>query len=182
MICARMFAEGVAVPQGSHKAFVVAGRARITDDNAKTRTWRDTVAWAFRRDNPGWGAPRPEPVEVYGIFLVRRPASDVLKTGALRKGARLRPTPKHADLDKLQRAIGDALNMVAWVDDSQIVRWNVETFYSRGVVGAGFAFHFLEDAGKMSTAGLDLLPSGCMVPDGSDPRSYDVWFGPRRDA
>lgn len=41
---------GTPAPQGSHKAFVVNGRASIVDDSKKTRPWRQDVREAALQD------------------------------------------------------------------------------------------------------------------------------------
>jgi crossover junction endodeoxyribonuclease RusA len=128
------FVEGECTPQGSHKAFIVGGHARITDDNPRTRQWRSRVVDAYRsvcRDVPHGG-----PVAVDVVFMRRRNPNDLLKDGSLRKGARERPIVRRADLDKLQRALGDALSRIAWDDDSQIVEWRSCSMFSRGLEGA----------------------------------------------
>lgn len=143
MIRVRFFAEGVPAVQGSHKAFVVAGKARITDDDPKTRPWRTDLAWSFRRAAPGWRST-VLPVAVSAVFLFRRPKSHLTAKGELRPGAPRRPSAKGHDLDKLQRAVGDALSKIAWEDDSQIVRWDPETAYTRDLAGAAFEIRVLE--------------------------------------
>lgn len=39
------------------------------------------------------------------------------------------PCTKGADLDKLARGLGDALTGIAYYDDCQIVRWDIQKEY-----------------------------------------------------
>ena len=111
---------GVPVPKGSTRAFVPKGWSRpiITNDNPKTKGWQQLVAEEASRaiqTLPG------------GVF-------HVLDTGVRLTVAFYLPRPKKfqkrgtnpphltkPDLDKLLRAVKDALKSVAWHDDSQVV-------------------------------------------------------------
>lgn len=117
---------GVAVPQGSMRSF---GPGRVTHSNPQVRAWRATVAAhviaeIVRHERQGQGAwPATGPTRLTVMFLFPRPRNHY-RTGKfahlLRKVA-----PVHMsvgpDLDKLVRAIGDALtDACAVVDDKQI--------------------------------------------------------------
>ena len=115
------FAAGVPAPKGSTKAFAVrtkagAVRAVVTDDNARTRPWaamvKDAAKQAIRGSNI-LEFPRGVPVALDVTFLMPRPAS-------LPK--RVQTHTKKPDLDKLVRALKDALTGTLWQDDSQVVR------------------------------------------------------------
>jgi Holliday junction resolvase RusA-like endonuclease len=108
--------RGIPIPQGSMKAFVVNGKARLTSDNPKTDGWREVVAWEARSARARAGAnsivfEAQEPVEIEIEFYLPPLAKPV-------KG-RLFPSVL-PDLDKLCRAIFDALTGVLWVDDGQV--------------------------------------------------------------
>ena len=95
-------------PQGSSKAFVVSGKARITSDNNKLKPYRQTITCTVldelnRRGIDTPVAPKHEPVDLNLIFVLRRPASAPKR--------RKRPAVK-PDLDKLIRATLDALTGV----------------------------------------------------------------------
>lgn len=111
---------GTPVPQGSAKAFVVGKvkpHAVVTHDNDDTMPWRDSIrAHARKQVGPTIEYPRPVGVHVVTEFVMPRRAS-----------APKHSTPKHTrkpDLDKLLRAVGDALTGVVYEDDSQIVGWD----------------------------------------------------------
>jgi Holliday junction resolvase RusA-like endonuclease len=103
-------------PQGSTKAFVVKGRAVTTSANTRLKPWRTEVTLAARAAMLGAAGPFPlvGAVTVHAAFAVRRP-----------KSVRRRYPIVKPDLDKLQRAIGDALVDAGLIkDDCQIVGWN----------------------------------------------------------
>ena len=101
----RIRVNGTPVQQGSKNATVRGGKAVMYEAAAKKLTpWRTAVAKAARLQNPGH-QPFVGPVIVEAVFSMPRPKSG--------EGAR-RPYPSVApDLDKLTRAIGDALKTAA---------------------------------------------------------------------
>lgn len=112
-----VFVPGSPVPQGSAKAFSVAGRARVTHSNGKTlNPWRADIHAAVRAVI-GDEIDIPEgPVRLTLEFRMPR-----------RKAEPKRVTPPHTrkpDLDKLQRAVIDALIGLAYADDSQVTGIN----------------------------------------------------------
>lgn len=105
------FVAGVPAPKGSTRAWVVAGRAVVTEANPLTRPWAALVQDAAL----GQGRPvlaRAVPVCVHLSFVLPRPASLPKKVAH---------HLKKPDLDKLTRAVLDALTGVVWTDDSQVV-------------------------------------------------------------
>lgn len=113
------FVVGTPAPQGSVKAFAnkKTGRPIIVKDNqARQKTWRADVRDALLDDFGG--APRAHfagPVDVCLDFVLPRPKST----------PKTRPTPaavKKPDLDKLVRAVFDAITESGmWTDDSVVV-------------------------------------------------------------
>jgi Holliday junction resolvase RusA-like endonuclease len=107
---------GVAQPKGSARAFMPKG-ARfpvVTSDNPNGRSWQQLVADGASRaiGESGWRI-LDDAVRLSVVFYLPRP----------KKYRRRGVEPAHCtqpDLDKLVRAVGDALNAVAWVDDRQI--------------------------------------------------------------
>ena len=104
-------------PQGSSKAFVVGGKARITSDNAKLKPYRHIVTATMQSylinqklDMPL--IPKHEPVCLSLLFTFNKPISV--------KKKRTSPVVK-PDLDKLIRATFDALTGVLFHDDAQVV-------------------------------------------------------------
>ena len=105
--------DGIPAPKGSTRAFVVRGRAIVTEDNVRTRPWASLVRDAARESTRGTiAAPRGVPVRLMAIFDLPRPAS-------LPK--RVTEATKKPDVDKLTRCAFDALTGVIWQDDSQVV-------------------------------------------------------------
>lgn len=105
--------SGTPVTQGSTKAFVVGGRARVAHDKSKAlMDWRGDIAHAAQEAAHGRFAAVGVPVSLSATFYLQRPASAPKKV--------LFPTKK-PDLDKLVRSLLDAGTGVLWADDSQVV-------------------------------------------------------------
>lgn len=107
---------GVPVGQGNMKAFVIAGRPKITHANgSKIAVWRRSIEDAVHRQL-GEEIPLIEgPVRLSAAFRLPRPKS-------LPKRRRVWPIGKRSgDLDHYLRALGDALTGVLVGDDAQIV-------------------------------------------------------------
>lgn len=106
--------HGLPVTQGSARAFVAGGRARITSDNKGLSDWRELVSFTARQemDRVGW-VTTDAPVTVSLNFWLKRPKSAPKTRDVWPK--------KGLDLDKLVRAVNDALtNAGVWVDDSRV--------------------------------------------------------------
>lgn len=107
-------------PQGSARAFVVGKRAIVTTDNTRLRDYRQAVAWSAQAARPvGW-TPIVGPADVSIAFTILRPKSTPRR--------RTFPTTR-PDLDKLVRAVLDALTGIAFVDDAQVVTIAAEKRY-----------------------------------------------------
>ena len=110
---ASFFVPGIPKPQGSKRAFVnpKTNRAVVVEDNTKTHDWRSDVramAYDYSDSRISDG-----PVRLELEFVMRRPVST----------PKTKPTPhavKKPDLDKLVRAILDALTGILFSDDSQV--------------------------------------------------------------
>lgn len=106
---------GVAVPKGSTRAFTPKG-ARfpvVTADNAKTKPWQRLIAdRASDALETAGGQQFEGAVSLAVTFYLPRPKS-------LPK--RVTEHLKKPDLDKLVRAVKDALTRVVWQDDAQVV-------------------------------------------------------------
>jgi Holliday junction resolvase RusA-like endonuclease len=109
-----LVATGTPVPQGSKRIGRNrrTGAAVILDDPRTLKGWRSNIAWRAleARRFAGIRAPFPGPVEVEANFYFTRPIS------AKRMYPSVRP-----DLDKLVRALLDALKRTILNDDSQVV-------------------------------------------------------------
>jgi len=97
-ICA-YFVPGRPVGQGSMRSL---GKGRMTHNNPHLKAWRQAVGWAFKAAGPG--EPTAADVRVTLHFAVH----------PRRKG-------DAPDLDKLVRAVLDALTGLAYLDDKQVV-------------------------------------------------------------
>jgi crossover junction endodeoxyribonuclease RusA len=108
----KVFVPGTPQPQGSHKAFVVGGFARVTESNTKLNPWRTDIH-ATVRGVTGDGIVFPvEPVALVLEFVMPRRAAEPKRV-----------TPPHVrkpDGDKLARAIADSLTGLIYRDDSQV--------------------------------------------------------------
>lgn len=111
-------------PQGSSRAFMLKGKPQITSTNAKLKPFRHTVTQvALEAVGKIGAAPlfgRHVPVRAHYIFTFRRPAG-------VPKG-RVFPVVK-PDMDKLERAVNDALTGVVFHDDSQVVSCTSDKVY-----------------------------------------------------
>lgn len=114
-------------PQGSAKAFVIAGRARITSANSKLKPFRSEVTRCamlaareagHTEDEPVFG--KHVPVRLALVFTFRKPDSVPKK----RTHHVVKP-----DSDKLVRATFDALTGVIYHDDAQVVKHTAEKQY-----------------------------------------------------
>jgi crossover junction endodeoxyribonuclease RusA len=109
---------GTPAPQGSLKAVRRGSHARLVSDNKRTMPWRETIRTVLRASGHGHEL-LDCPVYVSLAFYFERLKSHYGKRG-LSPSAPFAPTTK-PDLDKLVRAVGDALTGVVLWDDSRIV-------------------------------------------------------------
>jgi len=106
----RFDVSGLPIPQGSTRAFIVKNRPIITSTSKGLNQWRQLVsAEAQKRVD----SPLEGPVSVELHFRVPRPKSAPKK--------RRTYPDKRPDLDKLVRAVLDAITHVIVADDSQVV-------------------------------------------------------------
>lgn len=103
----QVFISGKPAPQGSKRHL---GNGIMVESSKAVKPWRVDVAWAARE---AFLSPMDGPVRLELGFVMPRP-----------KSAPKKSTPaavKRPDLDKLARAVLDAITGVVVVDDSQIV-------------------------------------------------------------
>jgi crossover junction endodeoxyribonuclease RusA len=137
------FVSGEPIPQGSSKGFPVkrangAMGVAITHANPKTMDWRRRIADEAQRRNDevfeGDRFFRPknknhlgDGVRVVCTFYMHRP-----------KNAKAGSYPSvYPDVDKLARAVLDALTDVLWDDDSQVIVLMVRKQYQKEGEGPG---------------------------------------------
>lgn len=122
------FVPGEPITEGSTRAFASGQRVVVTHDRGpELAAWRIKVAHAAEAaaEAAYWEPRYDGPVEVWAEFRLPRPKS----APKSRKHAQTKP-----DLDKLQRAIGDALAPYkrpgVLRDDSRIVAWSAVKRYA----------------------------------------------------
>lgn len=115
--------NGIPAPQGSKRAFVVNGRAVLTESSAKVKPWREAVVNAAV-DAMNGREPLQGAVEVTVTFRLPKPQT------VKRDLPHVRP-----DADKLTRSTLDALTTAqVFRDDSQVCDLHVYKRY--GIPGA----------------------------------------------
>lgn len=102
----------------------------MVESSKRVKPWRRQVAAAYVDHD--FGDMLDGPVSVTVDFYLPRPKAHY-STG--RNAGALKPSApaEHLtmpDLDKLTRAVGDALTRLAWRDDSQIVAWHAYKHYA----------------------------------------------------
>lgn len=107
---------GLPAPQGSKRAFVIKGRAVMTESSKAVKPWRTAVEQAVMLAAPAGSRKDPilfrGPVSLDVTFTMPRPKS--AKAGA-------RPATR-PDLDKLLRSTKDALKTAGvYEDDGRVV-------------------------------------------------------------
>lgn len=107
------FVPGVPAPQGSKNGYHRGGKVVLVEAVKALKPWREAVAARARESNRT--AALRGPVSVDLRFVMYRP-----------KGTPKRSTPpavKKPDVDKLVRAVFDALTAAGvWGDDAQVTR------------------------------------------------------------
>lgn len=116
----RFFTAGVPATEGSHRYIGYrGGRPVVTHDNPRLASWRTLVARDAREAarEAGWKPSYDGPVTVEARFYLPRPRRPKFPDHAATK----------PDLDKLARAVGDALAGVGGplAEDSRIVAWTL---------------------------------------------------------
>ena len=125
--CLDFFVPGVPEPEGSTRAFVVGGRAVVTHTKGSAlNAWRATVrltAISAARTHR-WALEHDGPVTVTAAFTMPAPKRPRFQSPAVKP-----------DLDKLARAVGDAITTSRAHgpglirEDSRIVTWHVSKEY-----------------------------------------------------
>lgn len=119
---------GTPVPQGSMQAFVRGGKAHVVAGNAgPLERWRGDIRGASRPAIAAYELPAMgvAAVKVALVFRFLRPASHFLPANGKRQVAELRASAPatltaRPDVDKLARAVLDALTGIVWDDDDQV--------------------------------------------------------------
>lgn len=117
----RVFVAGVPEPQGSARAFVRGRRAIVTTANPRLHGWRELVTHGVHAALPDGWRLLEGPVAVTLVFKLPRPPSVPKR--------RTYPTTR-PDVDKLTRAVLDALTGLAFTDDAQVVMVTAMKLYA----------------------------------------------------
>ena len=125
--------HGLPIPQGSSRAWIINGKPVITSTAKGLATWRRLVADVAQRFAPE--EPWVGPVGITLHFGIPKPKSAPKKR-------RVWPD-KRPDLDKLTRAVLDALTYVVFADDSQVVE--IEATKDYGAPGVAVEVHRIEN-------------------------------------
>lgn len=105
--------NGTAAPQGSKKAFIRGGKVNLVEMSKNLPAWRAQVKQAAEKAFTGTAMDCP--VSVIATFYIPKP-----------KSTKFKDYPAGPpDTDKLQRAVGDALQAAGVLtNDSRIVHWD----------------------------------------------------------
>jgi crossover junction endodeoxyribonuclease RusA len=107
-----VFVPGRPAPQGSKTPRGrLGGHVQLVESSKTVGPWRQTVAYTAAQVFVG--PPLDGPLLVRLGFVMPRPAATPKR--------RTPPAVKKPDVDKLARAVFDALTSVVWRDDSQVV-------------------------------------------------------------
>ena len=127
MTARRFSVLGLPAPQGS-KTHI--GNGRMVESSKRVKPWRRQVAAAYVQHD--FGDVLIGPLALTVDFYLPRPKAHY---GTGRNAGTLKDSApaEHLtmpDLDKLVRAVGDALTRLAWRDDSQIFAWHAYKHYA----------------------------------------------------
>ena len=96
---------------------------------AKTVSYERLIQWEYLRQCKNYRFPDGTPLRLDIVAYYGIPKSESKKRQEAMAKGYLRPTKK-PDYDNVQKIVGDALNQVAYKDDSQIVDSRVQKFWS----------------------------------------------------
>jgi Holliday junction resolvase RusA-like endonuclease len=121
------FAAGTPVTQGSVRAYVAGGVARVVSKTPPLVEWRDVVRLAAHQEKTRMGLDvATGPASVTLAFYLPRPASKP-------KTIDVFPFSSKTDLDKYVRAVLDAItNAGVWTDDNRVVDLAAKKRYAVG--------------------------------------------------
>ncbi len=114
------FVTGKPATAGSLKSY---GKGKLTHASERTKTWEDWIRWIFLQSDYARMCLYSTAVRATLIFYFPRPNSHFKKDGSLSKKGQENPYPAwkgRNDVDKLQRAVFDALTGYVYDDDGRI--------------------------------------------------------------
>ena len=95
----------------------------------KTVLYENLIKMEFERQCGEQRVHKPDSVELSVVAYFQIPSSASRKKRGEMENGYIRPTKK-PDADNLLKCVGDALNGLAYDDDSQVVQCHVEKWYS----------------------------------------------------
>ena len=125
-----LYVNGKPRSSGSKSGFIIDGKVIMTPAGKYQKSWMEAVKWAAIEAGHNGKMLIEGPVLLNLVFSFLRPKSHFKKNGELTKSARPQPTCK-PDLDKLNRAISDALTGLIWRDDSQVIELTASKVYAQ---------------------------------------------------
>jgi Holliday junction resolvase RusA-like endonuclease len=126
-----IWVQGLPIAQGSKNAFRRGNRIVLVESAKGLKSWRETIAHVAKQTHK---VPTTDAVTISLLFLMPAP----------KKMVRRYPTTK-PDLDKLTRAVLDALTGVIYADDSQVVQIEAQKGYTYGKPGVYIAHKTLDN-------------------------------------
>lgn len=127
---------GVPTTQGSKRAFVHphTGRAVVTEQmGQRLRDWRASVADAAGRyvsEHPHLAWPIIYPVRLELTFWLPRPKAHFSASGGIKDTWATARPHKKPDLEKLVRAVNDALSKTVIQNDALVVKLSAQKLYA----------------------------------------------------
>ena len=122
----RIVAHGTPASQGSKKGFIRGKKVVLVEMDDELPAWREAVKAAAKLAAGPNHTPIDDPVKIAGEIRIRKPKST--------KFADHPAGPK--DLDKMQRAIGDALESAGILtNDARIVHWDIRKVWATNTPG-----------------------------------------------
>lgn len=123
---------GEPVAKGRPRAAVVSGKARMYTP-AKTQGYEAQVKWFATQAMKSVDSAMSMVLAKHPVSLTVRAVFGIPKSWTKRRIAACLETPefcvKRPDSDNVIKIIGDALNGIVWVDDSQVARIAFEKVY-----------------------------------------------------
>jgi crossover junction endodeoxyribonuclease RusA len=119
---------GLPAPQGSKRHM---GNGILVESSKAVKPWRQDVRFAALACIPhDWDPALPMAISV--TFRFKRPKAHIGKKGLLPSAPQHCTSARAGDVDKLSRALMDALTSVAYADDRQVVSLTAEKRYTVG--------------------------------------------------
>jgi crossover junction endodeoxyribonuclease RusA len=110
--------QGTPIPKGSMRVVPTQRGPRVVY-SSRVAHWENLIREAALAAIPQhW--PVDASIEIDMVFVLPRPKYHRRPNGTLREKYYEAPHMSHPDLDKLARAVLDALTGIAWRDDSQV--------------------------------------------------------------